>query len=280
MKPAPFDYAAPASVDEALALLGGEREAKALAGGQSLVPMLNFRLARPELLVDLNPLARELGGITVRADGALRIGALTRHAGLERSAEVAAGWPLLIDAITAVGHAAIRTRGTVGGSVAHADPNAELPVVFSALNAEFTARSARGERTIAADAFFLGPLTTALGEDELLTAITVPPLESGTGSAFCEYARTHGDFAIAGAAVVVPGETGGAPAIALLGAGPVPVRALDAEALLRAGADDAAVSAAAGGAVRARGGDGGHQCALVSAMVTRALTRARKRAPR
>lgn len=277
MKPAPFDYAAPRSLDDALALLAGEREAKPLAGGQSLVPMLNFRLARPELLVDLNPLAGELGGIAVQADGTLRIGALTRHAELERSAPAAAGWPLLIDAITAVGHAAIRTRGTIGGSVAHADPNAELPVVFRALDAAFIARSARGERTIAAGDFFLGPLTTALAEDELLTAITVPRLEPGAGSAFCEYARTHGDFAIAGAAVVIGGEQS---AIALLGAGPVPVRAAEAEATLRAGADDAAVSAAVGGAVPGRRGDGGHQRALVTAMVRRALARARERVTR
>ena len=160
---------------------------------------------------------------------------------------VAAGWPSLVDAIRLVGHAAIRSRGTVGGSVAHADPNAELPVVLTALGARFRLRSARGERTVGADELFQGPLTTALDEDELLCAIDVPPLPAGSGSAFVEYARTHGDFAIAGAAVVVA--AGPRSAIALLGAGGRPLRAASAEAALRDGASDEEVARRAGAEV-------------------------------
>ncbi len=276
MKPAPFRYAAPGSLREALELLAGNEDAKPLAGGQSLVPMLNFRLARPELLVDLNPLAGELGGIMVSNDGTLTLSALTRHAELERSEAVAAGWPLLVDAIRLVGHAAIRSRGTVGGSVAHADPNAELPVVLTALGARFRLRSTRGERTVGADQLFQGPLTTALEEDELLCAIDVPALPGGSGSAFVEYARTHGDFAIAGAAVVVA--AGPRPAIALLGAAGQPLRAVAAEAALQDGASDEEVARRAGAEVTGPAADGGHRRALITVMVARALSRARERA--
>ncbi|MEP6813088.1 MAG: FAD binding domain-containing protein [Actinomycetota bacterium] len=212
MKPAPFDYAAPTSLDEALALLGDD--AKPLAGGQSLVPLLNFRLARPRLVVDLNGVAG-LAGIR-RVDGALRIGALTRQSALERSAVVADGWPVLRDAVRHVAHAAIRNRGTVGGSVAHADPAAELPCALVALDARFHVRSTRGARTLAADAFFVGPLQSALEPDELLTEIEVPPIAAATLQGFAEYARTHGDFALACAAVV--GER-----VALGGVGPTPL---------------------------------------------------------
>lgn len=276
MKPAPFRYAAPSSLPEALSLLAATEEAKPLAGGQSLVPMLNFRLARPELLVDLNPLAGQLGGIAVNGDGSLTIGALTRHAELERSAAVAAGWPLLVDAIRLVGHAAIRARGTVGGSVAHADPNAELPVVLTALAARFRLRSVRGERTVGADELFQGPLMTALDEDELLCAIDVPPLPDGSGTSFVEYARTHGDFAIAGAAVVLA--AGRRSAIALLGAAGRPLAPRSAEAALHDGVPDEEVARRAGAEVTGRAGDGGHRRALITAMVARALQRARERA--
>jgi CO/xanthine dehydrogenase FAD-binding subunit len=276
MKPAPFRYAAPGSLREALELLASNEDAKPLAGGQSLVPMLNFRLARPELLVDLNPLASELGGIMISSDGTLTLGALTRHVELERSADVAAGWPLLVDAIRHVGHAAIRSRGTVGGSVAHADPNAELPVVLTALGARFRLCSTRGERVVGADQLFQGPLTTALEEDELLCAIDVPALPACSGSAFVEYARTHGDFAIAGAAVVVA--PGPGSAIALLGAAGQPLRAAAAEAALKDAASDEEVARRAGAEVTGRAADGGHRRALITAMVSRALYRARERA--
>ena len=159
MKPAPFEYSAPSSVDEALALL--DDEAKVLAGGQSLVPLLNFRLARPERIVDINRI-EELAYIRADEDGTLRIGALARQAELERSQLVAERWPLLAQAVRLVGHPQIRSRGTVCGSVAHADPTAELPVALTALDARFHVRSAGGSRTLRATELFAGPLTTSL----------------------------------------------------------------------------------------------------------------------
>ncbi len=239
MKPAPFEYAAPASVDEALALL--DDDAKVLAGGQSLVPLLNFRLARPERIVDINGI-EELAYIRADEDGTLRIGALARQAELERSQLVAERWPLLTQAVRLVGHPQIRSRGTVCGSVAHADPTAELPVALTALDARFHAHTARGSRTIGAADLFAGPLTTSLEVDELLAEIEVPPLPAGGRCAFREYARTHGDFAVAGAAVVLgPGHA----SVALLGAGWTPLRAPAAERALARGAaaDEAAALA-------------------------------------
>ncbi len=217
MKPAPFEYAAPETLEEALALIG--EDSRPLAGGQSLVPMLNLRLARPARIVDLERVA---GLAYIEAGETLRIGAMTRHAALERSAVVAERWPLLVQAVRHVGHPPIRSRGTVGGSVAHADPKAELPVALTALDARFHARSRRGTRTLTTEELFTGPLTTALEPDELLVEIEVPALPAGARTAFVEHSRTHGDFAIAGAAVVLaPGHD----SVALLGAGPTPVRA-------------------------------------------------------
>ena len=227
MKPAPFEYAAPASLDEALALIGDE--ARPLAGGQSLVPMLNFRLARPARLVDLE----RVGLDHVRVDGALRLGAMTRQATIERSREIAAGWPLLRQAVRHVGHPQIRARGTIGGSVAHADPKAELPVALAALGARFHVRSAAGARTLTAGELFRGPLMTALAPDELLVEIEVPPLPAGARTAFAEHARTHGDFAIAGVAAVV---TGDRVTLGLLGAAYTPV-VVDSEAAIADVAD-------------------------------------------
>jgi aerobic carbon-monoxide dehydrogenase medium subunit len=219
VKPAPFAYEAPHELDEVLGLLARDGEdVKVLAGGQSLVPLLNFRLARPDRLVDLNRV-QELAYL--RRDGdVLRIGALARHVDLERSDEVLSGWPLLAQAVRHVGHPQIRARGTVCGSVAHADPAAELPVALLALDARFHVRSLRGARLLGAEELFLGFLTTALDPDELLVEIQVPALPAGSGSAFVEHARTHGDFAVGGAAAVV----GGRARLGLLGAGPVPVR--------------------------------------------------------
>ena len=231
MKPAPFDYRAPASVEEALPLLG--LDSALLAGGQSLVPLLNLRLARPELVVDINGIA-ELDYIRA-GDGTLRIGAMTRQVALERSEVVRRRWPLLHKAVRLVGHPQIRSRGTVGGSVAHADPAAELPVAFTALGARFHLRSLRGDRVMGASELFLGPLHTAREADELLAEIEVPEPPEGTGSGFAEYARTHGDFATAGAAAVMA--PGGDAGIVLLGAGPVPVRAEAAERALADGAE-------------------------------------------
>jgi CO/xanthine dehydrogenase FAD-binding subunit len=287
VKPPIFEYDAPTSVDETLALL--ERhvdDVKVLAGGQSLVPLLNFRLARPGRLVDINGVG-ELSYIT-RRDGMLRIGALTRHAALERSRIVAEGWPVLTEALASLAHPQIRNRGTVGGSVAHADPAAELPAVFAALDARFHARSTRGARVIEWRDFFLTHLTSSLEPDELLTEIEVPPLPERSGGAFVEYARRHGDFALGGACVMVALDEGGRctkAAVSLLAAAPTPLRSAESEAAL-AGApvDDAAAARAAALAVEGIDptgdihGSSDYRKKLIEAMVRRAIVAAAARA--
>jgi CO/xanthine dehydrogenase FAD-binding subunit len=263
VKPAPFDYRAPASVDEALPLLGPD--STVLAGGQSLVPLLNLRLARPELVVDVNGIS-ELDYIR-SDDGPLRIGAMTRQVTLERSELVRPRWPLLHKAIGFVGHPQIRTRGTVGGSVAHADPAAELPAALVALDARIHLRSGGGARSVAAGDFFRGPLYTAREPDELLVELEVPAQPEDARSGFAEHARTHGDFATAGAvAVIAPG---GHAAIALFGAGPIPARANAAERALAEGAD-----AREAAALAAEGVDGEHRRALCAELVRRAIEEA------
>ena len=211
MKPAPFEYAAARSVEEALGLLGDD--VALLAGGQSLVPLLNLRLARPALVVDLNGID-SLAHVGRDDAGALRLGAMTRQAAVQRSVLVSERWPLLHQAVLLAGHPQTRSRGTIGGSVAHADPAAELPAALLALDARFHVRSASsGTRSVPARDFFLGPLTTALGPGELLVEIEVPAQPAGARTAFVEHARTHGGFAIAGAAVVLRPDGGGAIAI-------------------------------------------------------------------
>ena len=207
MKPAPFEYVRPESVAEAIAALSeGGYSAKALAGGQSLIPAMNFRLAQPALLVDLGQLD-ELRGIRAREDSGLMIGAMTTHREVERSELVAKHTPLLTEVMPWIAHAQIRNRGTLGGSLAHADPAAELPSIMQVLGAVMHVHGPDGERKIPVDDFYLGLFTTALEPDELLTAIEIPPLAAGSRSAFEEIARRHGDFALAGVAVVVqPGE--------------------------------------------------------------------------
>ena len=266
MKPAPFAYEAPQTLDEALALLAAEGEdVKPLAGGQSLVPLLNFRLARPDRLVDLNGIS-ELAYL--RRDGdVLRIGALARSAELARSADAEAGWPLLVEAALLVGHPQIRARGTVCGSVAHADPAAELPVALAAFEARFHIRSARGARTLSAGELFLSFFRTALEPDELLVEIEVAALPPRTGGAFVEHARTHGDFATAGAAAVVA--PGGHAGIVLLGAGPIPVRAEAAERALAGGTDPREAAALA-----ARDVEDDHRRALCTELARRAIEEA------
>ncbi len=265
MKPAPFAYHAPSSIEEALALLDNDGTTP-LAGGQSLIALMNFRRAKPGALVDLNPIA-ELSYLR-QADAGLRIGAMTRQAALERSTIVANGWPLLRDAVRMVGHPAVRSRGTVGGSVAHADPRAELPVALTALDARFRLRCIVGERTLDAGEMFRAAMMTAIEPGELLTEIVVPRPPAGARMAFVEHARTRGDLAIAGAAVVlVKGEHA---SIALLGAGPVPVRAAAAERALLDGAEAAEAAQLAGAMVTDAYGR-----ALLTAMVERALERAR-----
>ena len=201
MKPAAFSYSRPGSLDEALALLAKHGpDAKLLAGGQSLVPAMNFRLARPAVLIDLNHIG-SLAGIERAADGSLRIGAMTRQRAVERSATVAQHAPLLSRAVPWIAHPQIRTRGTIGGSLAHADPAAELPAVMLVLEARFVVAGPRGSRSLAAREFFTGVLSTALDEGELLAGVEIPPRPAGARSAFLEVARRHGDYAMVGAAV-------------------------------------------------------------------------------
>jgi CO/xanthine dehydrogenase FAD-binding subunit len=195
-----------------------------LAGGQSLVPLLNFRLVRPSYLVDLN----EIPGLAYirQHDGRVAIGALTRQRAVETSALVRARVPLMADAMPQIGHTQIRNRGTVGGSLAHADPAAELPAVVAALDGELVVRSARGERVLRPEAFFVAYLTTALDPSELLVEVRVPVAPPRTGTAFLEVSRRHGDFALVGVAASVTLDDGGAClrcAIALTGVGPTPV---------------------------------------------------------
>lgn len=203
MKPPAFEYHRPATLDEALALLAAhEGDAKPLAGGQSLVPAMNFRLAQPAVLVDLGAL-NELSYVRETPDGGLAIGAMTTHAALERDAGVAARAPLLAETMPWIAHPQIRNRGTVGGSLAHADPAAELPAVMVVLGARFRVRGAAGERTVDAVDFFTGLFMTALEPAELLVGIDIPAPPARSGHAFLEFARRHGDFALVGAAAQV-----------------------------------------------------------------------------
>jgi CO/xanthine dehydrogenase FAD-binding subunit len=199
MKPAKFDYHDPTSIDEALGLMSqfGD-QARPLAGGQSLVPLMNFRLVRPAHLIDLNGV-NELSYLSAD-DVVLRIGATTRQRQLERSAEIARRWPLLRDAAAFIGHIHIRNRGTVGGSLAHAFPAAELPVAMVTLGASMLLRAKTTRRSVRAEDFFLSTMTTALQPEELLTEISVPELPANTGWSYQEVSRRHGDFALAGSA--------------------------------------------------------------------------------
>jgi CO/xanthine dehydrogenase FAD-binding subunit len=251
MKPAPFRYVAAQSLGHALALKaehGGE--ANFLAGGQSLVPTMNFRLAQPAVLIDLNPL-HELSGIA-RDDGHVRIGALTRYRMLERDATVAEASPLMAEALPHIAHPQIRNRGTLGGNLAHADPASEMPAIMVALQGRLRAQSVKGERWIAAGDFFLGALTTALRPDEMLTAIEVPARTVRSGSCFMEVARRRGDFAMMGVAAIVTrgadGRCDGAR-LALCGAGDTPVDVSEAAVALAGAGDEEAALAAIGAEV-------------------------------
>jgi aerobic carbon-monoxide dehydrogenase medium subunit len=230
VKPPAFDYLAPTSVDETLTILAelGDR-AKLLAGGQSLVPLLNFRLVRPPHLVDLNALSG-LAGISEQ-DGQLVIGAMTRQRAVEISGLVSRRCPLLAEAMPQIGHVQIRNRGTIGGSLAHADPAAELPAVVAALEGELVVRSVRRRRVLKPEQFFLGYLTTATEPDEVLEEIRLPVMPKRTGSAFLEVSRRHGDFALVGVAATITLDEAGvctASALALTGVGPTPVVAREA----------------------------------------------------
>ncbi|MFP3899214.1 MAG: FAD binding domain-containing protein [Acidimicrobiia bacterium] len=231
MKPAPFEYHAPATLDDAVGLLGELGDAaKVLAGGQSLIPMLALRLAFFEHLVDLGRI-EQLQRIE-RVDGSLRIGAGVRQSAVERSTEAAAAVPLLARATPLIGHVQIRNRGTVGGSIAHADPAAEYPAVALTLDAVMEVASPRGAREVPAAEFFAGTWTTDLADDEVLTALRLPVWDGRCGFAVEELARRHGDFAIAGATIALElaaDDTVRRCAIGLFGVGPVPERGAAAE---------------------------------------------------
>ena len=247
MKPVAFDYHAPATVEDAIALLtryGGE--AKLLAGGQSLMPLLNFRLSRPAALVDLNAIP-SLAYIR-EENGEVRFGAMTRQRTIEFSPLVRQRLPLLTEATALVGHLPIRTRGTIGGSLAHADPSAEYPAVLAALDGTVVVRSPRGERALRPSELFQSYLTTSLGPDEILVEVRLPAMAAGAGFAFEEFSRRHGDFAIVGIATMLVGDGQhcATARLATAGAGPVPMRLRSAEEILeRDGLSEAAVEAAA-----------------------------------
>lgn len=298
MKPVAFAYHRPGSLDQALDLLSEHGdEAKLLAGGQSLVPAMNFRLAQPAALIDINRVPGlafiELGGAGEPGDGdgGLRIGATTRQRAAERSPLIAERAPLVHQALPCIAHAQIRNRGTVGGSVAHADPAAELPAVMLALGARMRARSRRGERWIPAGEFFTGLLSTALAPDEILMEIAIPPAPARTGHAFVELARRSGDYALVGVAAAVTLDERARIAdarIALLGVGQGPVLAAGAQSLLAGEAPTAELVRAAADAASARDIDPhddvhatvAYRRHLTRVLVGRALTAACERAAR
>jgi carbon-monoxide dehydrogenase medium subunit len=284
VKPSPFDYAAPTTVTETVDLLARHGYGcKIIAGGQSLVPLMNLRFAAPEVLIDINHVSR-LDNIQLGPE--LVIGAIVRQAEVERSSEAGLAVPLLHEALRHLGHVAIRNRGTIAGSIAHADPAAELPAVLLALDGDVIAAGPRGERRIPAREFFHGFFTTALEPDELVTSVRLPV--TAGGSAVEEVARRHGDFALAGAAVhvVCDGATIASARIALFGVDSVPVRADAAEALLEGQAitdADAFASAAREAAGSLEPADdaqvpGAYRKRIAAVVTRRALERATRQA--
>ena len=247
MKPSSFEYVAPRSLDEAIhRLTSYAGAAKVLAGGQSLVPLMNLRLASPEVLIDINGLD-ELGGLRAW-DGGLSVGALVRQSTLERADLVRQRLPLLAEASALVGHPANRHRGTVGGSLAHADPAADYPAAIIALGAEMVAEGPKGKRSIKADDFFKGLLTTALAEDEILTEVRVPALAAKTGAAYMKFPHPASRFAVVGVAAVLSVDGGkvGKASVGITGAGTKAVRAKGVEAAITGkGTDAASIQAAA-----------------------------------
>ena len=242
MKPAPFAYAKARSLDHAIALLDGAPEARVLAGGQSLMPALNMRLSAPPLLVDINGLS-ELARIA-QPNGRIELGGLVRHAQAEHSQDVARLAPLLSKAIPHIAHPAIRNRGTIGGSIALADPAAELPACLLALGGEIEIAGRAGRRTVAADTFFKGLFETALAPGEIISAIRIPVAQPRDRFGFAELARRHGDYALVGLAAAARAEPR-AIRLAYFGVGTTPVRARTAETALAGGDLDAAVAALA-----------------------------------
>jgi aerobic carbon-monoxide dehydrogenase medium subunit len=235
VKPAPFKYVAARSLAQALALKSDYGDdARFLAGGQSLVPTLNFRLTQPSVLIDINPLT-QLAGINSVSVDRVRIGAMTRFRDVERHSATARSLPLVKDALPHIAHPQIRNRGTIGGNLAHADPASEMPAVVLALAGKLCAQSVRGERWIAAMDFFAGALSTALAADEMLTEVELPTAPPHSGACFMEVARRRGDFALIGVACTVQLDDGGRcmhARIALCNAGDTPVLAAEAGASL------------------------------------------------
>lgn len=286
MKPAPFSYHAPQTTAEVVSLLGQLGDGgRVLAGGQSLVPLMNFRLAQPTDLVDLKRV-RELDYIRVDGDR-LAIGALARQSSLEHSAQAAQAAPLLVEAVGYVAHPPIRHRGTVCGSIAHAEPAAELPAALLALGAEVVAAGPSGDRAIPIDEFLRGPFTTSLQSGELVREVRAATWPTSSGYAFVEYSRRHGDFAVAGAAVLL--ELDGAridrAAIALCGVADTAVRCGSAEELL-VGSDGASETLDEAAASAAQWltpsedvhGNAGYRRQVARTCVRRALTVALERA--
>lgn len=234
MKPSVFEYLAPGSVAEAIKLLERyEDEAKIIAGGQSLVPMMNFRLARPEILIDINGI-KELDYIREEGDE-LVIGALTRERDLELSPLVRERCPILAKAVSFIGHSPIRNRGTIGGSLVHADPSAEIPTTVCALNAEMKVVGPSGQRILGPEEFFLSYLTTSLEPSDILVEVRIPILPEKTGWSFLELSRRAGDFAIVAVAIILFMGQGGLCSearISMGGVAPTPIRAEEAEKLL------------------------------------------------
>ena len=279
MKLPAFDYACPATLAEAVALLASRDEAKALAGGQSLVPMMAFRIASPPLLVDLGKLS-DLRQITID-NGGVHLGAMVRWRDIEDDARLAAAHPLLKAAVSHVAHYQIRNRGTVGGSLAHADPAAEMPGIAVTCDAGIAVVGAAGSRVIRADDFFIAPLTTALAADEIITEIRLPAWPPQRRWGFQEFSRRRGDFAMAGAAVFYDVDNVGTAHnahIGAIGVGGRPVRLTAAEAEVNGKLVDATISERAGAAASAAvnpqsdiHASGAYRKSLIGTMVERAL---------
>jgi carbon-monoxide dehydrogenase medium subunit len=284
MKLPPFEYACPTSLPEAVQLLASRDDAKPLAGGQSLVPMLAFRLAQPALLVDLRKLA-DLRGIKIGEDG-VRLGAMTRWRDVEDDARLRAAHPLLQAAIAHVAHYQIRNRGTVGGSLAHADPAAEMPGIALTCEAEISVLGKSGARAIKAADFFTGALTTALAGDEIIVEVRLPPWPKGRRWGFEEFARRRGDFAMAGAVVFYDEDARGRAKnahVGVIGVADRPLRLPSVEALLNGQTIDAVTIAKAEAAAAAAvdppediHASAAYRRALAGTMVERALQQAAK----
>ena len=283
MKSPAFDYARPTTLAEAVSLLTSrEGEAKVLAGGQSLVPMLAFRLAAPTLLVDLNRMS-ELTYIKIE-DGGVRLGAMVRWRQIEDDVRLASAHPLLVTALKHVAHYQVRNRGTIGGSLAHADPAAELPGIVVTCEAEITAIGAAGRRLIRAGDFFLGPLTTALKPEEIIVELHLPPWPAQRRWGFEEFSRRRGDFALAAAALyydTLPDGTAGNSHVGVMGVGDRPQRLAQVEAMLNGRLIDgdtiAEAERAAAAAVNPSDdihASAAYRRALIGTMVGRALRRA------